>query len=109
MWVCFINPAFTQGRFYVLPRKVSLLPRIVACEENWLRRQQCLLTMREKSAKGLVSLWTEGPNGKGGVVLVWIDRAMHPSKHPSYPRGQGMKPVSPPYKTALQSRLAMLD
>lgn len=67
MWVCFINPAFTQGRFYVLPREISLLPRIVACEENWLRRQQCFLTMGEKSAKGIVGLWTEGPNGRGEV------------------------------------------
>jgi hypothetical protein len=53
--VCFINPALTQGRFCILPREISPLPRIVACEENWLRTQQCLLTMGEKSAEGIVS------------------------------------------------------
>jgi hypothetical protein len=43
------------------------MPRIVACEENWLRKQRCFPIIGEKSAEGIVGLWTEGPNGKGEV------------------------------------------
>jgi hypothetical protein len=68
MGVCFINPALTQGRFFSLtPGGLPKMPRIVACEENWLREQRCFLITGEKSAEGIVSLRREGPNGRGEV------------------------------------------
>jgi hypothetical protein len=43
------------------------MPRIVACEENCLRKQQCFLITGEKSAEGIVIPFQrdEGPNGRG--------------------------------------------
>jgi hypothetical protein len=46
------------------------MPRIVACEENWLKGQRCSLITGEKSAEGIVGLMTEGPNGRGEVSRV---------------------------------------
>jgi hypothetical protein len=43
------------------------MPRIVACEENWLKEQRCSLIIGEKSAEGIVVPRDEGPNGRGEV------------------------------------------
>ena len=57
--VCFINLAFTQGKFCVLPREICAV-----FEGAGLRAERSDLTAVQKSAEGIVEAASnEGPNG----------------------------------------------